>query len=175
MHTRNLSRTRTRSASPAQAIQLNWQYLLLVLVCGAVVAAGFFFAARQHFMSMDYGFKNSKLKKQLEDLEAEKRRLVLAREISLSPTEIRKAASKAAMRANGDTKAVIAAAPAAKPVSGSETETIAATGNPNSTKIIRTALVRPAQRPNPTDTHVKTGEFSARNDGLEIAAVAKLR
>ena len=57
MHTRNLSRTRTRSASSAQAIQLNWQYVLLVLVCGAVVAAGFFFAARQHFMSMDYGLR----------------------------------------------------------------------------------------------------------------------
>jgi hypothetical protein len=175
MHTRNLSRTRTRSASSAQAIQLNWQYVLLVLVCGAVVAAGFFFAARQHFMSMDYGFKNSKLKKQLEDLEAEKRRLVLSREISLSPTEIRKAASKAAMRAGGDTKAVLAAVAAARPVAGSETKLASPNGSPNSPKIVRTAFVRPADRSNPTDTHVKTAELNDKNGGFEIAAVAKLR
>jgi len=38
--------------------------------------------------------KNSKLRKQIEDLEAEKRRLILARQISLSPNELRKAAKK---------------------------------------------------------------------------------
>ena len=67
----------------------------LMIVCGLLVVAGFFFAGRQHFSSMDYGMKNSRLRKQIDDLEAEKRRLLLAREISLSPAEIKKAAKKA--------------------------------------------------------------------------------
>jgi len=54
----------------------------------------FFFAGRQHFSSMDYGMKNSRLRRQIDELQAEKRRLLLAREISLSPAEIKKAAKK---------------------------------------------------------------------------------
>lgn len=66
----------------------------LVLSCVVMVTGGFFVAARQHFSSMDYGMKNSRLRKQVDQLEAEKRRLMLAREISLSPTEIKKAVKK---------------------------------------------------------------------------------
>ena len=47
------------------------------------LVAGFFGAARQHFSSIDYGIKNSKLRQQVEELEAENRRL-------LSPGEIKK-------------------------------------------------------------------------------------
>jgi hypothetical protein len=67
---------------------------LMMVVCGAVLASGFFFAARQHFASMDYGMRNSRLRKQVDDLEAEKRRLILARENSMSPGEIKKAAKR---------------------------------------------------------------------------------
>jgi hypothetical protein len=66
-----------------------------ILACVAVLACGFFFAARQHFSSMDFGMKNSRLRKQIDDLESEKRRLMLAREVSLSPAELKKAAIKA--------------------------------------------------------------------------------
>lgn len=66
----------------------------LVFVCVLMLVSGFFFAARQHFSSMDYGMKNSRLRKQVDELEAEKRRLLLTREISLSPMEIKKAAKK---------------------------------------------------------------------------------
>ncbi|MEP6945227.1 MAG: hypothetical protein ABJA02_04865 [Acidobacteriota bacterium] len=66
----------------------------LIFVCLLVVVSGFFFAARQHFSSMDYSMRNSKLRKQLEDLESEKRRLLVAREVSLSPAEIKKASRK---------------------------------------------------------------------------------
>jgi hypothetical protein len=66
----------------------------LMFVCGLLLVSGFFFAARQHFASMDYGMKNSRLRKQVEELEAEKRRLLLAREVSLSPGEIKRAAKK---------------------------------------------------------------------------------
>lgn len=66
----------------------------LMVVCFLVVACGFFFAARQHFSSVDYGMRNSKLRKQADDLEAEKKRLLFEREVALSPSEIKKAAKK---------------------------------------------------------------------------------
>ncbi len=59
-----------------------------------ILVVGFFFAARQHFSSIDFGIKNSKLRKQIDELESDKRRLILAKEIALSPAEIKKAAKK---------------------------------------------------------------------------------
>jgi hypothetical protein len=73
---------------------LPWRYCLLTLVCGLLLVGGFFFAARQHFSAIDYSIKNSKLRQQKEDLESERRRLYLNREISLAPAEIKKAAKK---------------------------------------------------------------------------------
>ena len=67
------------------------RYSVLTVICGSVLIAGFFFAARQHFSSIDYGFKNSRLRMQVDQLEAEKRRLLLAKEISISPVELMKA------------------------------------------------------------------------------------
>lgn len=83
-HPTNIS---SRDISP-----LPWSYFVVIALCGCVLAAGFFLAARQHFTSMEFGMKNSQLRKQLEDLESEKRRLLLAREISLSPAEITRTA-----------------------------------------------------------------------------------
>lgn len=70
---------------------------LLVFLCGGVLVSGFFFAAQQHFASMDYGMKNSRLRRQIDQLEAEKQRLVHAREVSLSPTEVKRSAKKLGM------------------------------------------------------------------------------
>lgn len=69
----------------------------LILISSLMLATGFFFAATQHFSSMDYGMKNSRLRKQVDQLEAEKRRLMLAKEVSMSPVEIKKAAKKAGL------------------------------------------------------------------------------
>jgi len=71
-----------------------WRYCLMTLVCGVFLVGGFFFAARSHFASIDFGIRNSTLKKQLEDLESEKRRLTFLKEIAISPAEIKKAAKK---------------------------------------------------------------------------------
>lgn len=91
MKKRNLARnrqtTKNRSANYSK-------YLLLSSLCGAVLVGSFFFAARQHFSSIDFSIKNAKLRKEVEELESDKRRLQLAREISLSPSEIKKAAKK---------------------------------------------------------------------------------
>lgn len=67
---------------------------LLIAMCMLLFVAGLFFAGRQHFSSMDYGMKNSRLRKQVDELESEKRRLLLAREVSMSPAEIKKAAKR---------------------------------------------------------------------------------
>jgi hypothetical protein len=76
-----------------------WKYCLLTLVCGLLLVAGFFWAARSHFASMDYGMKNAELRKEIEELQSENRRLQLAREIALSPGEIKKAAKKLGLTA----------------------------------------------------------------------------
>ncbi len=64
-------------------------------MCGLILLSGFFFAAHQHFSSMEYGIKNSSLRRKLEDLRAEKQRLLYTREVSVSPNEIKRAAKKA--------------------------------------------------------------------------------
>lgn len=73
---------------------LPWRYCILTLVCGLLLVSGFFLAARQHFLAMNFGINNAKLRKQLENLESEQRRLYLSKEISLSPGEIKKMAKK---------------------------------------------------------------------------------
>lgn len=79
-----------------------WRMYFVIAVCIALLVAGFFFAGQQHFSSIDFGMKNSRLRRQIEDLEAEKRRLMLVREMSLAPAEIRKAATKSGMAADAD-------------------------------------------------------------------------
>ncbi|MDQ3133077.1 MAG: cell division protein FtsL [Acidobacteriota bacterium] len=97
MRKRNLPQTKTAKKSRRDRDPIPWRYTLLTLFCALFLVAGFFFAARQHFSSIDYGMKNSKLRKQLDELEGEKRRLILEKEIALSPAEIKKAAKKIGM------------------------------------------------------------------------------
>lgn len=94
MSRKKTSRTAYAKNTKREQNPIPWKYCLLTLVCGLFLVTGFFFAARQHFSSIDYSIKNSKLKKQIEELESDKRRLVLAKEIALSPGEIKRAAKK---------------------------------------------------------------------------------
>lgn len=96
MKKRNLPKTKikTKEKIRREKDPIPWRYCLLTLVCGTFLVGGFFVAARSHFASIDFGIKNSTLKKQLDDLEAEKRRLLLLKETALSPAEIKKAAKK---------------------------------------------------------------------------------
>lgn len=94
-----MSRKKISHNSPTKKIKrerdpIPWRYCLLTLVCGVFLVGGFFVAARQHFSSIDLSIKNSRLKKQIEDLEDDKRRFLLAKEIALTPSEIKKAAKK---------------------------------------------------------------------------------
>ena len=92
------------STSPTKAPQTTptWIYVLVTVLCISFLAAGFFFAARQHFVAVDLGMKNSKLRKQLEDLEGENRRLVLNREIVRSPLEVKRIATRRGLRPADD-------------------------------------------------------------------------
>jgi hypothetical protein len=108
---KNLQR---KSKVSRQRDPIPWKYCLLTLVCGLILVAGFFYAARLHFASMDYGMKNAKLRKQIEELNSEKRRHELLREIALTPAQIKKAAQKlglTTMSANnievGDSKSTL--------------------------------------------------------------------
>ncbi len=85
-------KSRTSGLSMRGTRNLPLSYLVVLAICGCVIAVGFLLAARQHFVSMDLGMKNSKLRKQLDDVETEQRRLILAREVALSPKEITKTA-----------------------------------------------------------------------------------
>ena len=117
-----------------------WPSYMLMLVCGLMLVSGFFLAGRQHFSSMDYGMKNSRLRKQVDELEAEKRRLLLAREVSLSPAEIKKAAKRSGMTdpTEGEIVAQVASTTkekAATPVASAEIKLM----------IVKTAAVSPVQ------------------------------
>jgi hypothetical protein len=87
MRKHNIHRVR-RSAAASPVGPLRWRLVLFTAICACVLAAGFFFAARQHFSTIDLGLKNSKLRKQIDDLESERRRLVLAKEVSISPIQM---------------------------------------------------------------------------------------
>ena len=99
MRKRNSLQTKSNQNIKREHDSIPWRYCLMTVLCGSFLIVGFFFAARQHFSSIDYGIKNSKLRKQIDELEAEKRRLILQKEIALSPAEIKKAAKKIGLTA----------------------------------------------------------------------------
>ena len=87
----------------------SWVYIAVTIACVCFLAIGFFFAARQHFMAMDLGIKNSKLRKQIEEMEGENRRLVLAREVVRSPLEMKRIAARRGLRNADEVFAPVAA------------------------------------------------------------------
>jgi hypothetical protein len=94
MSRKKITKNPTPKKNARERDPIPWRQCLLALVCGLFLVVGFFGAARQHFSSIDFGIKNSKLRKQVEELEAEQRRLLLTKEVVLSPGEIKKAAKK---------------------------------------------------------------------------------
>ncbi len=110
MNRKKTSQTNQKKKTKRRGNPIPWRYCILTLVCGLFLISGFFFAARQHFSSIDLSMKNNTLRKQIDELEADKRRLVLAKEIALSHAEIKKVAKKIGFT---ETANKIAAAPTA--------------------------------------------------------------
>jgi hypothetical protein len=83
-----------RSKVRRESEPLPWKYCIVVLASGAILVGGFLFAARTHFASINYCIGNAELRKKLTELEAEKRRLTLSKELAMAPAELKKAARK---------------------------------------------------------------------------------
>ena len=159
------------------AREVPWTFMLLVVVCACVVAVGFFFAARQHFTSMDYGIKNSKLREQLQNLEAEKRRLLLAREVASSPLAIRKAAMAKGLRQNSEVAAVQVAAtkPAGNATAIAAIPTKASAKSSETPVVVRTVLTAPLPAKSTGETRSRVVSAPNKKDKTEVAALLKLR
>lgn len=160
------------------AREVPWTFMLLVLVCACVVAVGFFFAARQHFTSMDYGIKNSRLREQLQNLETEKRRLLLAREVASSPLAIRRAATAMGLRQNSEVAAVQASAarPADKITAVAAVPVKASTKSSDAPVVIRTVLTAPVPAKSTGETRSRVvSSPKDKKDKTEVAALLKLR
>jgi hypothetical protein len=176
----NTTAIRTRSKSAAlPARELSWSFMLLVIVCACVVAAGFFFAARQHFTSMDYGIKNSKLRDQLQNLETEKRRLLLAREVALSPLAIRKAANSLGLRQTTEMAAVQASAKESIVKAQAGTSTLAKISAGRSTDgngVVKTVMSDSVRTKPAGEVRSRIADTSKdKKDKTEVAALMKLK
>ncbi len=97
MKKRNTSRSTRSNKRRTDRKSMPIGTILITFLCGSIIFAGIFFAASQHFSSMSLGMKNSKLRKELDDFKAENRRLTLAKEIAMSPGQIRKLAREIGM------------------------------------------------------------------------------
>lgn len=140
MNTRNRPRHERAKAKRQQTGASRWRAYTLIAVCMGTLVCGFFFAARQHFSSMDFGMKNSRLRRQIDELEAQKRRLLLAREVSLSPAEIKKAARKTGLMTQAGPEGAVA-----QVVSTTKEKAVPPQVSDAKSMIIKTAAVSPAQ------------------------------
>ena len=113
---RQKPRTKKPRHSESSQRGISWKYSVLTLMCGAILVTGFFFAGKLHFSSMDYGIRNSRLRKQLDELESEKRRLLLAREVSLSPAELIRGARRIGFLQHTESPEVAKALPSTESV-----------------------------------------------------------
>lgn len=168
MKKRNSPRSASPSAHIAERTNSTVLYVLLTIACAAFLATGFFFAARQHFAAMDLGMKNSTLRKQIEEMEGQKRQLVLAREMVRSPAEMKRIASNKGFRQR------------LSPIMA-----VAASANTSASPLVeRTSLVKATKdAPKPIKAFLPTGTKpivvtaaaiqSKKNDNL--TAVSKLR
>lgn len=187
MRTTTARRARPANLSSRGVGSLPLSYYVVIAICGCIIAVGFLLAARQHFVSMDLGMKNSKLRKQLEDLETENRRLTLAREVALSPIELTRTARGLGFVAAGDIQL-----PVATPVTAAQPEKaadIASSGIKAKSEPVSGLTHTAFQRP--TGTSVAKAELTAtarterteqKGDGVrprvvrpDVMAVAKLR
>ncbi|MEJ7847507.1 MAG: hypothetical protein WKF92_05410 [Pyrinomonadaceae bacterium] len=185
MRERSIRRPQARTVSSAEVNPLTWRYLIVMLICGCVLAAGFFFAARQHFSSMEYGINNSRLRKQLEDLESENRRLRHLREVSMSPGEIKKIALNLGFReiergtvmtaSTTDMKVKTAPALIAAKQPGDNTKTTGVIRTAYQTPVTEAPAVRSSNNERAAKQSKKPQPVNMARERTEITTIAKLR
>ena len=166
-------------ATPAyvarDTVSISWGYFVITAICACVLAAGFFLAAKQHFNTMDFGMKNSKLRKQVEDLQTEKRRLLLAREVSLSPAEIKRAARTLGFRERGEIGVTLAAS--TQRVDAKKADRAATVSHDREApRPVKASYAEATFKSSGSDTGIrKTVLQSAKKDGSDMRTIAQVR
>src|SRR5262245_13986033 len=143
----------------------SWKYSVATLLCGAILVTGFFFAGKLHFSSMDYGIRNSRLRKQVDELESEKRRLLLAREVSLAPAELIKAAKKIGFTQPADNPDIAKAQPT---IESTKPKTAAA-----ALPVIQKTVINKRVEPVKTATTAKPAKAGSQAKGSRAIEVGK--
>jgi len=72
--------------------------LVLLLLCGLVLASGFVYAGGKHFAALRLGYQTEKLRVALDKTREDQRRLLLAREAASSPARLERAARQLGMQ-----------------------------------------------------------------------------
>lgn len=148
-------RRRTAELKGSEIINERWKLYLVMVIISVVIVAGFFLSGKQHFSSWDFSIRNSKLRKQIDELETEKRRLILAREVANSPNELKRAVSRLM-----PAKAAPAAGPslAVKTPDKNVDMAVAKKGDDRneSYSIVKTAMVMPTKNVAKTEKPVRT-------------------
>lgn len=62
--------------------------LTLLLCCGLILAGGFVFAARQHFVAVQYGYQSEELRRERDRLLQEQQHLMLQKEQAFAPARL---------------------------------------------------------------------------------------
>lgn len=148
----------------------SFKYLLITVLCAVLVMAGFFLVAVQHFATVELGIKNSELRSQVEELEAEKRRLLLARETALSPAELARTAKRLGFveRELEPTEAPVLVV-AAKP----ETETTRTSAEPTVERIVYSKPVADTPRAAERDRKAIDAAKLEQKPKTTVAAIEK--
>lgn len=64
------------------------------VIAGILIAAGFAFAAQQHFTAVEQSMRNVQMQRERERLKNEQKRLIYEREMAASPTQLEDRAKK---------------------------------------------------------------------------------
>jgi hypothetical protein len=141
-----------------------WHYYATATACCVVLVAGFFFAARQHFSSMEYGLQNSRLRRQLDELQSEKRKLLVTREVSMSPIELRKAVRRIGFM-DSPASHVEAIKSGNLPVQKTVLDAVQ-TKKPdlNPTKVVKTVMSAPINKPSAMDKQARRETSNTKKD-----------
>ncbi|CAN5872710.1 hypothetical protein BH18ACI4_BH18ACI4_05650 [soil metagenome] len=72
--------------------------LVLLLGCGLLLAIGFVYGARQHFVAVQFGYESESLRHERRQLLAEQQRLLLEKEQASAPARLESAARQLGLK-----------------------------------------------------------------------------
>src|SRR5829696_4828619 len=175
MRSRNSASFATPIYAQRDTSSVSWGYFILTVACACVLAAGFFLAAKQHFNTMDYGMKNSSLRKQVEDLQTEQRRLLLAKEFAMSPTEIKRSAKNLGFRNRGEVAVLNVKGKSPTPSSANAEAVSLPARNTETAKPVKAFYPEPAGKADASEKSVKkiVLQMARKAEDSNLAAVGR--